>query len=126
MKNLKEETAKRRTIALYANLEGNWFMVNEVRYVPYDERYTPLPDGQHRETVMDGYVRVSEPVEVDFSAIGNDQIIAKAVESLTETERKIQVEAETKLAKVREQKRQLLALTHQPESDVLKTQEQGS
>jgi hypothetical protein len=116
MKNLKEAIAKRRQVALYANMEHEYVCLNEVRFVDYDEHFAPLLSGQTREITLDGYVRVSKPVEVDFSAIGNDEIVAKAVESLTETERKIQVETEQKLAKIREQKKQLLALTYQPEA----------
>lgn len=117
MKDFKEEIAKPRKIALYANMEGGYCLVDEVRFVRHDEHFRPLPNGQQRERVMDGYVRITEPVEINLAAIGNDEIVAKAVESLTETERKIMVEMEEKLMKIREQKKQLLALTYQPAGD---------
>lgn len=115
MKNFKEEVSKPHFVALYGHLELNFVSVNEVRYVNYDEHYAPLPEGQTREMPCNGYVRLTEPVEVRFTAIDNDALVRNAVESLNEQERKVVEELNEKLAQIRERKNQLLALTHQPE-----------
>lgn len=120
MKNLKEEVAKTRKVALYASFDSEFYMVDEVRYVTYDENGRQLPDGEKRERPMKGYVRITEPASIKFSAIEGDEIIGKAVESLNETEREILLEMEQKLARIREQRGQLLALTHQANNETPK------
>lgn len=117
MKNIKEIVAKPRKIALYASMDmSDYYCALEVTYVDYDEHYTPLPNGQFREYPKASYVRVTEPVEITFTAISNDEVVAKAVESLNEEERKAIEELNTKIAGIREKRNQLLALTHQVES----------
>jgi hypothetical protein len=115
VKDMKEEISRPRNIALYKSLDSDWYTVDEVRFATFDEHYRPLPEGEAREKVMKGFVRVSEPVEVTFSQLGNDSIIQKAVESLDEAEREAIRELNAKIAAIREQKSQLLALTYQPE-----------
>lgn len=114
--NIKEEIAKSRKVALYASLDSAYSYVSEVDYVDYDEHYHPYPDGQTRERQKKGYVRISEPVEISFSAISNDAVIENAVKSLDEAERAVIREMNEKIAAIRGQKAQLLALTHQIES----------
>lgn len=116
MNNFKEELARPRKLALYAALDGTFCYVTDVRYVKHDERWNPLPDGQEREQPVKGYVRVSVPVEVQFVAITDDSIVSNAVASLDEAEREAIRELNEKIAAIRSQKAQLLALTHQPES----------
>lgn len=115
MKDFKEAFVAPRMVALYAFIgEHTWFSVFEVAYSNLDERYQPLPEGQRREVPMDNYVRISEPVKVDFASIGTGDMVRNAVDALNAHERKVIDELNKKLADIRERKHQLLALTHQP------------
>jgi hypothetical protein len=103
-------------VALYMNMEHGYFSVQEVRYSNLDKHYQPLPEGELREhPFLDGYVRVSDPVAVTFQKTDASEIVARAVESIEETERKLMVETEQKLGELREKKKQLLSIIHQPE-----------
>jgi hypothetical protein len=114
VKDIKAEVAKKRKVALYQRMDSdNWFTLWEVQYSDCDENYRPLPDGELREEPLEGYVRITEPVEVTFTAIGNDEIVAKAVEALNAEEQKVIRELNKKLADIRGRKNQLLALTHE-------------
>ncbi len=114
MKDIKDIAAKPRKVALYASMDmSDYYYVADVMYVDYDEHFTPLPAGQLREYPKLNCVRITEPVEVTFTAISNDEVVAKAVESLNEEERKAIEELNAKIAAIREKKSQLLALTHQ-------------
>lgn len=114
MSDIKAVVEKPRTLAVYSSMTLNdFYMVSEVWYTDYDEHYDRLPDGQKREKPMEGYVRISEPVEVHFAAINQDEIVARAVESLNAEERKVIDELNQKLAQIREKRSQLLALTHE-------------
>jgi len=116
MKDVRQIVAKPRKVALYASMDmSEYYAVLEVMYVNYDEHLSPLPPGQLREYPKSSYVRISEPVEIQFTAIDNDEIVAKAVESLNESERKAIEELNATIAAFREKKSQLLALTHQVE-----------
>lgn len=116
MKDVREQVAKKRMVALYASMDmSDYYPVMEVLYVDYDEHCNPLPADQKREYPKQSYVRISEPVELSFSPISSDEIVAKAVESLNEEERKTIDELNRKIAAIREKKSQLLALTHQVE-----------
>lgn len=117
MNDMKEDILRPRKIALYKSLEGSgWFMVDEVRFSALDETYKLLPEGEKREQVMKGYVRVSDPIDVTFRPLADDSVIQKAVESLDYLEREAIRELNAKIAAIRSQKAQLLALTYQPES----------
>lgn len=114
--DIKGEVAKPRKIALYARMNDHvWFTIFEMQYVTHDEHYAPLPVGQHREVSFEGYVRITEPVDLKLTAIDDDSIVQKAVESLNEEERKAIEELNKKIVGIRERKNQLLSLTHQPE-----------
>ncbi len=114
MKNLNEEVSKPRKVALYSCMDiDDYYTVLPYLVVDYDEHYTPFPDGQTREKPYERYVRVSEPIELRFSPLANDSIIQKAVESLDEMERKAIADLNEKIAKIRGQKAQLLALAYQ-------------
>lgn len=116
MKDFKTDLAKIRQVALYANLTMDYVTVNEVRYVDYDEQYKPLPaDAARRELPWASFVRISEPVNVSFAAIGNDELIQHAVAALEAEERTVIEETNTKLTTIRGRKQQLLAITFQPE-----------
>jgi hypothetical protein len=116
MKDFKEAIAKPRKLALYAHMaiDGH-YTVWEVRHVSYDEHYMPLPDGQTREAPIQNYVRITEPVDVEFEAIDNDEMVRNAVEALNDEERKAINELNKTIASIRERRNQLLALTHQVE-----------
>lgn len=62
------------------------------------------------------YVRISEPTAVRFQPLQDDAVIRNAVSALDAAERNARLELERKLAEINEQRAQLLALTHQPES----------
>lgn len=114
--NIKEEIAQARKVALYASLDSAYCYVAEVSYDEYDEHWDKLPDGQVRERQKKGYVRISDPVEIALTAISNDSIVENAVKSLDEAERAVIREMNEKIAAIRGQKAQLLALTHQIEA----------
>lgn len=113
MSDIKAAVEKPRFVALYSSMTIQHYMLCEVFYRDHDEHYNRLPEGQKREAPLQGYVRVSEPVEVQFIAINQDEIVARAVESLNEEERKVIDELNQKLAQIREKRSQLLALTHE-------------
>ena len=115
MKDFKEQIGKPRVLALYANLTvDDYTAVFEMTFVDYDEHYETLPVGEQRERTMEGWVRISEPVEVQFSCIDNDSIVRNAVASLEEQERQLRAELAKKLVTLHDRKNQLLALTYQP------------
>ena len=117
MIDIKAEVAKPRKVALYASLDSSWSYVAEVDYAKYDEHYETLPAGVERERPKKGFVRVSEPVDLVLRLLSDDSIVQKAVESLNEAEREAIRELNAKVAAIRAQKAQLLALTHQPVAD---------
>ena len=114
MIDIKEEVAKPRKVALYASLDSSWSYLAEVDFLKYDEHYEPLPAGVERERPKKGFVRVSEPIDLQLRPLADDFIVQKAVESLNEAEREAIRELNAKIAAIRSQKAQLLSLTHQP------------
>lgn len=121
MKDMKEEVAKPRRVALYlytrATTSGTtWYSVSEVHFSQYDEHYQRLPDGQEREEPRDGFTRVSDIIEMAFTPLSSEDVIQQAVASLDEEERKTMAELNQKLAEIRGRKSQLLALTYNPET----------
>lgn len=118
MKDFKEQVAKKRKLALYAHMDPSmrFYTVFEVTFVNHDARYQALGEGQLRELPMQGYTRVSEIIEVSFDSVSNDQVIQNAIAALDAAEQKAIEDLNRKIAEIRDQKAQLLALTHQPES----------
>ena len=115
MENFKAEIAKPRMVALYASMDLNgYFSVFEVTYKSYDENYNALPAGEKRENLRTSFVRISEPVEVNFTSVSNDEVIQKAVATLDAEERQAIDDLNKKVASIRERKQQLLAITFQP------------
>ena len=84
--------------AMYRSLSCDWTSVFAMR----DESY-----------VIPGYVQISDAVTVTFPPLSNDDVIAGAVASLDETRKKTVEEFTQKLANIDEQRRQLLAISHQ-------------
>lgn len=114
MKDINKEVARPRKLALYMRMnEHAWYTVWEVQYTDRDEHYTKLPEGEWREQPMEGYVRITEPMTVNFTAIGSEEIVQRAVESLNAEERAAIEDLNKKIASIRDRKNQLLALTHQ-------------
>lgn len=60
-------------------------------------------------------IRISEPVEVHFTALRSEQFVRAATEALDAQEQKLRVDFEVRLEAIRQQRANLLALTHQPE-----------
>lgn len=116
MIDLKEKITKPRQVALYALLDSpGLYMISEVRFTKLDEHYSPLPEGELQERPIKGCVRVSEVIEITFAALADDSMVQNAIASLDEAEREAIRELNAKIAALRAQKAQLLALTHQPE-----------
>lgn len=89
------------TVALYQYIGKNpWFTVFKME---------PGTSGLH-----DGFCRVSDPLEIHFSPLTGEDVIREAVLSLDAQEARVRDECNQKVAAIREQKSQLLALTHQP------------
>ena len=88
-------------VALYQSIEYKWYSLLE--HHPDSPRY-------------DSHVRISEPVEVRFTKLQNSEAIQEAVAALDAREKSIVEEFGQALAKLREQKASLLALTHETES----------
>jgi hypothetical protein len=113
-KDMRAEVLKPRKIALYLSIEHGWYSVWEVRYTERDEHYRKLE--VPREEPRANYVRVSEPVDIEFRPINSDQVVANAVEALNEAERALLREMNSKIAEIRNRKAQLRCLTHEPEA----------
>lgn len=113
------DVTQKRTLALYVRLDSGtpWYTAMAVPYSVVDEHYTPLPDGERRETHYASYTRVSEPQEVSFAPLANDVAAAQAVAALDEQERQAIAELNKKLMEIRGMKAQLLALTHAAASE---------
>lgn len=113
MKDFKATIAKPRKIALYTHLEIDDFVcVQEVRYADYDKHFTPLPIGERREMSMEGWARISKPVDATFTSVESDEIVRNAVAAIDEQEQKLRSELGVKLAQLQDRRNQLLALTH--------------
>lgn len=116
MKSFKEKLAKPCRIAMYSSLDSDFCYVTNVTFTKFDEHFDVLPDGAEREKPMKGFVRISEIVEVELRPVSDDTAVANAMQSLDQAEREAIQELNAKIASIREQKSQLLALTHNPET----------
>lgn len=90
------------TVALYRFLSSGTVMVSTY-YGEHDAEYHPSS------------CRISEHAEVRFEPLQNDEVIRNAVAACDAAEKQAYRELNEKLIVIREQKPQLLALTHQPE-----------
>lgn len=116
MKDYKDLASQPRRVALYAWTEMEGVFVSDVSYVDYDEHYNRLPEGEERELTHASRIRLTDPIEVTFKPISNDEVVAKAVAMLDQQERIARGELEKKLSDIREKRSQLLALTLQKDS----------
>ena len=66
---------------------------------------------------MDDHVRVSEAVEIEFPMISNDSVVKKQVEALNNLKKEVQAECEVKLQTIDNKIGELLALTHDGDSN---------
>lgn len=113
MNDFKQAAAVPRKIAVYASLSlKDYFMVSEVRYASFDEHYQPLALGQVREIALQGYVRISNVIEVAFDAISDEAMVGNAVATLNDEERRLIADFDKQLVHLRDRRSQLLALTH--------------
>lgn len=78
----------------------------------YETVHTKALDG------CDGYVRISEYVDVEFPPLADAEMINNAIVALDRRREKIVDEFTDKLAEIDQQKSELLAITHQPPSEV--------
>lgn len=69
-----------------------------------------------KDSTLNGYVRISEPVPMKFRPLPQDEVLQSAVAEFDAAERKARDECNQRIAQIRERKAQLLALTHQSAS----------
>jgi hypothetical protein len=69
-----------------------------------------------KESMISGYVRISEPVQMRFQPLSQEEVLQSAVAAFDAEERKAREECNKRVAQIRERKAQLLALTYQPAS----------
>lgn len=91
-----------KTIALYRNLEYNYMIVGETK-----DSWDNDPN----------YLRVSEPLEVTFKDLPDDELVKAQVESLQARKSEIRATAELKVQAIDEQISKLMALTYQGGDD---------
>ena len=96
--------AEPRQVALYQELSSGWTRISTF----YGEK--------DDASVHCGDVRISEPVTVTFKPLSNNEAISNAVAALDAQEKKLLADTEMALRKIREQKQNFLALTHEPEA----------
>lgn len=92
-------------IALYQDLDYP-------RQSPHVSTYFGTDDNKYHG----GDVRISEPLSICFVALSTDEAIQTAVATLDAAEKKAFAECNAKVAEIRAQKANLLALTHHVES----------
>lgn len=86
-------------VALYRHIHYSWVSVMQV-----SESLSGYED----------YVPLSESLEVRFAPLNNDTVIQGVVAALDAAEKKAFEDCNKRVAEIREQKAQLLALTYQP------------
>lgn len=64
---------------------------------------------------MGGYCRVSEPAEVTFQPLKDDAVIQNALHALDGAELKAREDLQRTLDRIKDQRAQLLMLTHKPQ-----------
>lgn len=96
---------KSYTVALYQDIDYPGL-------TPHVSTYFGTDDA----TYHGGGVRISEPLAIKFVALSTDEAIQTAVATLNAAEKKAFAECNAKVAEIRAQKANLLALTHHVES----------
>lgn len=69
---------------------------------------------QATEKYSNGYVRISEYVDVDFPPLQDEAVVRQQIEKLDEIADKITDDYRNKIAEIQDRKSKLLAITHQP------------
>lgn len=85
------------------------------RVAIYRMKYGTLMVTEHddfRETDPE-YVRMTEPVEVTFTPLPDETIVAGRVSALDAEIQKVRAETEVKINRLIDEKQRLLAITHQ-------------
>jgi hypothetical protein len=115
-KQMALEATKPRKIAIYAHLTTkDQIIVAEVFYNNRDEHWQLLPKGQEREIPQYNHVRISEVLEVVCRPVEEDTIVQNAVTSLDKQMADLTAEYYEAAGKIKGMKKQLLALTYEPE-----------
>lgn len=104
---------KRIRVALYISNSGGYCCVNEIRYTSEDENGDLLPDDGEREEPPLMYTRISEPIEITFSRIPNEEIIQGVVKSLAQEEMEARRRLNSALRDINERRADLLSLSHE-------------
>lgn len=100
---MSDPFAEPRQVALYQDMSHGWTRVS---------RFWGKDDSLNHS----GDVRISEPLDVTFKPLSSNEAITNAVAVLDAQEKKLLADTEMSLRKIREQKQNLLALTHQTEA----------
>lgn len=103
MADTRDPFAQPEKVALYRDLSGGWTHVSRFYGAP------GIDDANYHYDV----VRISEPVEVQFTKLEDKEAIANAISMLDAKEKKILADSYVEVEKIRQQKQSLLALTHQ-------------
>ena len=61
------------------------------------------------------YIRVTEPIHVEFTALPDDAILRARVASIDNTIEKVRAEYTVRINDLTDQRNRLLAITHQPD-----------
>ena len=103
-------------IAVYAHLiREDHFSIFEVQFETHDEQWRMLPPGEERECTRSDFVRISEIQTVTCIPIDEDTVTQNAVKSLDTTAQNIRNNMYQQLDELANRKKQLLAITYQPE-----------
>jgi hypothetical protein len=94
-------------VALYQHTRHGWISVMTF-YGAEDSQY------------HSGYMRISEPTDVRFVGLKNDDVVRNAIEALDAEEREARRELNQKLFEIQERRSTLLALTHQPAAELMR------
>jgi hypothetical protein len=93
--------AQPHMVALYKSLKYGWATVSQFYGAETDASY------------HSGSVRISEPTEVKFTQLANEEAIKNAIAMLDAEELRVLAELNQRIAEIREQKQGLLAITYQ-------------
>lgn len=92
------------SVAVYQDLKYGWFSVMHFN-----------GDAARDARLHPGDVRISEPMELTFTRLNDEAVVASALETLSAMEQGARKELADKLVAIGMQRSQLLSLTHQPD-----------
>lgn len=105
-----DEITKPRKVALYKDVQFGTILVFE---------FTNWEEQREKEgkTMLKDYVRISDPLEVQFSPASEESQVFRALKALDEQEREAHATLTKALVKINDMRGQLQALTYQPQTD---------